>query len=107
MLMDALIGLNLSSFNDVTFESDEDEEDKDVAGKGGSDIDSIMSKVPMDANGKERESKVSGVKYTLAVTLPFRISLHLPLIFVYSRLHHIVAKKSWAIHNPANMTGCN
>ncbi len=74
MLMDALTGLNLSSYNGVTFESDEDEEDKDVAGKGGSDIDITMSKVPMEVNGEERKSKVSGVKYTLAATLPVRKS---------------------------------
>ncbi len=60
MLMDALIGLKLSSYNDVTFESDDDEADKDMAGKGGGDIDSTMSKAPMAVNGEERESKVSG-----------------------------------------------
>ncbi len=70
--MDALIGLNLSSYNGVTFESDEDKEDKDVVGKGRGDVDSTMPKAPMEENCEERESKVNGMKYILVATLTVR-----------------------------------
>ncbi len=58
--MDGLVGLNLSSYSGVTFESDE--EDVDVVGKGGGDVNNTMPNAPMEVNCEEGESKVSGVK---------------------------------------------